>query len=71
MTIIAEQVSRSGKRLSEFERRVAVYKQRRHELESDPQAPESVATLLTKTAVIIGLSAARDVPVAGSACLPL
>ena len=66
MTVIAAQFKQSGAKLGEFEKRVAAYRQRRHELESDPQAPEGVAALLTKTAVMIGLSAASMVPIAGS-----
>jgi hypothetical protein len=69
MTAIAEEFSRSGARLAEFEKRAAAYRERRHALESDPQAPAGIATFITKTAVIIGLAAARDIPFAG-ACSP-
>ena len=71
MTVIAEQFSRRGVRLGEFEKRAAAYRERRHELESDPQAPEGIAAFITKTAVTIGLAAARDVPVAGSLLAPV
>jgi hypothetical protein len=71
MNAVAEQFSRSGARLSEFEKRAAAYQQWRHELESDPQAPEGIAAFLTKTAVIVGLAAARDVPFAGSLLAPV
>ena len=66
MAALAEQLSRAGGKLGAFEKRAADYRQRRHELESDPQAPAGVAAFLTKTAVTIGLAAARDIPVAGS-----
>jgi tetratricopeptide (TPR) repeat protein len=71
MTAIAEEFSRQGARLREFEKRVAVYRRRRHELESDPNAPEGVAAFLTKMAVVIGIHAARGVPIAGSVLAPV
>jgi tetratricopeptide (TPR) repeat protein len=71
MTVMAEEFSRGGVRLGEFEKRAAAYRERRHELEADPQAPEGVAAFLTKTAVTIGLAAARDVPIAGSLLAPV
>ena len=71
MAVMAEVFSRGGVRLAEFEKRAAAYRERRHELEADPQAPEGVAGFLTKTAVTIGLAAARDVPIAGSLLAPV
>jgi tetratricopeptide (TPR) repeat protein len=71
MTAIAEQFSRAGSKLGDFEKRAAEYRQRRHELESDPHAPAGVAAFLTKTAVTIGLAAARDIPFAGSVLAPV
>ena len=71
MTVMAEQFSRAGAPLGEFEKRAAAYRERRQELESDPHAPEGVAAFLTKTAVTIGLAAARDVPIAGSLLAPV
>ncbi len=71
MTAIAEEFRRCGARLGEFEKRAAAYRERRHELESDPHAPEGVAAFLTKTAVTIGLAAARDIPIAGSLVAPV
>jgi tetratricopeptide (TPR) repeat protein len=71
MTVMAEQFSRANARLGEFEKRAAAYRERRQALESDPNAPEGIAAFLTKTAVIIGLAAARDVPVAGSLLAPI
>jgi hypothetical protein len=44
MTVIAEEFSRGGARLGEFEKRAIAYRQRRRELESDPHAPDGVAT---------------------------
>ncbi len=71
MTAMAEQFSRVGCKLGEFEKRVDEYRQRRHEVESDPHAPAGFAAFLTKTAVTIGLAAARDIPVAGSLLAPV
>jgi tetratricopeptide (TPR) repeat protein len=71
MSAIAEQFSRAGRKFGDFEKRVAEYQKRRHELESDPQAPVGVAAFVTKTAVTIGLAAARDIPVAGSILAPV
>ncbi len=71
MTVIAKEFGRSGVKLADFEKRAAKYWQRRHELESDPQAPDGLASFITKTAVTIGLAAARDIPVAGSLLAPV
>ena len=71
MSAIAEELSRAGSKLGDFEKRAAEYQQRRHELESDPQAPPGVAAFLTKTAITIGLAAARDIPFAGSLLAPV
>lgn len=71
MTVIAQEFSRCGVRLGEFEKRAAAYQERRHELESDPHAPDGIAAFLTKTAVTIGLAAARDIPFAGSLLAPV
>jgi tetratricopeptide (TPR) repeat protein len=71
MTVIAEEFSRDGVRFGEFEKRAAAYRERRHELEADPHAPDGVAAFLTRTAVTIGLAAARDVPIAGSLLAPV
>jgi hypothetical protein len=37
----------------------------------DPHAPDGIASFITKTAVTIGLAAARDVPIAGSLLAPV
>jgi len=66
MTAISAQFAEAGVRLGDFGKRADAYRRRRHELESDPQAPDDIAAFLTKTAVTIGLAAVRDIPVAGS-----
>jgi len=65
MSVIADEFSQNRARLSEFQKRLAAYHKHRHTLESDPQAPDGVAALVTKAAVAIGISAARSAPVAG------
>jgi hypothetical protein len=42
MTAIAGGFARGGSGMTGFEKRAAEYRQRRHELESDPQAPDGV-----------------------------
>lgn len=71
MAVMAAGLARGGSKLSDFEKRAAQYWQRRRELESDPHAPDGVAAFLTRTAVTVGLAAARDVPIAGSLLAPL
>ena len=71
MAAIAAEFGRAGTRLGDFEKRFAEYRQRRHELESDPHAPSGVAAFLTRTAVTIGFAAARDIPFAGSLLAPV
>ena len=71
MSAVAADFNKAGARLEEFEKRAADYRRHRHAVESDPAAPAGVAAFLTKTAVVIGLSAARDIPVAGSLLAPL
>jgi tetratricopeptide (TPR) repeat protein len=71
MAKIAADIGRTGVKLGDFEKRAAEYRQRRHELESDPQAPAGIAAFLTKTAVMVGLAAARDIPLAGSLVAPV
>src|SRR5258708_22211763 len=71
MTVMAEEFSRGGVRLGEFEKRAAAYRKHRHELEADPQAPQGVAAFLTKTAGTIGLAATPDLPLAGSLLSPV
>ncbi len=71
MTAIAAEFKRGGVSLAEFEKRAARYRARRQELESDPHAPDGVAAFLTKAAITIGMSAARDIPFAGSLLAPV
>ena len=71
MTAIAEEFSRAGCKLGDFQRRAAKYRKRRHELESDPHAPAGVAAFLTKTAATIGFGAVCKLPGAGPFLAPV
>ena len=71
MSMLARGLSPDGDWMEEFSKRADAYLQRRHELASDPHAPDGVAAFLTRTAVIIGLQAARDLPIAGSLLAPV
>jgi CHAT domain-containing protein len=71
MSMMARGLGPGGDWMREFSKRADAYVQRRHELASDPDAPDGVAAFLTKTAVMIGLQAARDVPIAGSLLAPV
>ena len=71
MRAVADAFAREGMRFDQFEKRAAAYRRRRREVEADPEAPDGVAAFLTKTAVTVGLAAARDIPVAGSLLAPV
>ncbi|MBL7491075.1 tetratricopeptide repeat protein [Frankia sp. AgB1.9] len=66
MASIVAQLTSAGARCKDYADRHASYQQRRGELASDPNAPDGLATLLTRTAVRVGLHAAGDVPFAGA-----
>jgi tetratricopeptide (TPR) repeat protein len=63
MTALAADFAAQELPLKSFDKKLAVYHRRRHELEADPSAPGAV----TRSAVEIGLAAARMVPVVGGA----
>ncbi|MFD2421029.1 tetratricopeptide repeat protein [Amycolatopsis pigmentata] len=64
LTTLAADFIRQGLTFRRFSQKSETYRQRRHEVESDPKAP--AGAFLTKTAVGIGLSAAKGVPVLGA-----
>jgi len=63
MTALAADFAAQDLPLKSFDKKLAVYHRRRHELEADPAAQSGV----TRSAVEIGLAAARIVPVVGTA----
>ena len=62
---IATALARQGEPMKRFTRLIETYLQRRHEVETDRDAPPEAAVFLTLTAVRIGLHAARAVPGVG------
>jgi tetratricopeptide (TPR) repeat protein len=67
MARIAEQMAAQGHPMKNLLRMVETYRQRRSEVEADPQAPTGIASLMTRTATKSGVEALRAVPVAGEA----
>jgi hypothetical protein len=66
MEAIVSELERQGVRCKEFREQLGVYRQRRSELDSDPGVPEGLSSLLTQSAVRIGLRAAGDIPFIGA-----
>ncbi len=64
MSAIAADLAAQDARLTEFEAQLATYRQRRSELESDPNAP--LGDMLTTSTVRAGMALAKTVPVAGA-----
>ncbi|MEH2363671.1 ATP-binding protein [Nostoc sp.] len=63
---LAEELERQGHKLSQFTERYKVYRQKRQELETDPEAPQGFSAFVGKTMVKTGVRLARGVPVAGA-----
>jgi tetratricopeptide (TPR) repeat protein len=66
MGAIADQLGHQGHEMKAFNERLKVYRQRRQELESDPEAPHGIATSIGRSLGIAGFRLARQVPVAGA-----
>jgi tetratricopeptide (TPR) repeat protein len=66
MEAIVGNLEQQGVRCKEFRTRLAEYRQYRSELDGDPLAPEGMSSLLTRSAVRIGLRAAGDLPLIGA-----
>jgi tetratricopeptide (TPR) repeat protein len=66
MEAISGELERQGVRCKDFREQLGVYRQRRSELDGDPGTPEGLSSLLTQSAVRIGLRAAGDVPFIGA-----
>jgi len=63
----AQQFAEQGKTLSKFSERYKVYRQKREELETDPEAPKGFSAFAGKTLARAGVSLSRQIPVAGAA----
>lgn len=65
MEQIARQCADRGWRLATFAERAKVYRQRRQELEADPDAPQGLAGFVGRIVAKGGLSLVRQIPVGG------
>ncbi|WP_223280102.1 tetratricopeptide repeat protein [Nostoc sp. PA-18-2419] len=63
---LAEELERQGHKLPQFTERYKVYRQKRQELETDPEAPQGFSAFVGKTVVKTGVRLARRVPVGGA-----
>ncbi|WP_392481179.1 tetratricopeptide repeat protein [Nostoc sp. C110] len=63
---LAEDLERQGHKLSQFTERYKVYRQKRQELETDPEAPQGFSAFVGKTMAKTGVRLARRVPVGGA-----
>ncbi|MEH2406936.1 tetratricopeptide repeat protein [Nostoc sp.] len=66
MSRLAEELERQGHKLTQFTERYKVYRQKRQELETDPEAPQGFSAFVGKTVVKTGVRLARRVPVGGA-----
>lgn len=67
MGLIAAELDAKGYELKNFANRFKVYRQRRQELESDPEAPKGLANLIGRAIGKGGVHLARRIPVGGVA----
>ncbi|MEV4147562.1 tetratricopeptide repeat protein [Amycolatopsis sp. NPDC049691] len=63
---IVRAFARQGDPCKEFTKKSELYHEKRHELDADPATPDGLSSVLTRSAVRIGLRAAEDIPVVGS-----
>ncbi len=71
MAAIADELKKDRVLLADFDKRLTDYRRRMRDVASDSGAPDGIGSFLTKTAVAIGVAAARDIPVAGGLLAPL
>ncbi|RCJ41975.1 hypothetical protein A6770_35695 [Nostoc minutum NIES-26] len=62
---LAEELEQQGHKLTQFTERYKIYRQKRQELETDPDAPQGFSAFVGKTVVKTGVRLARQVPVGG------
>ncbi|WP_375468619.1 tetratricopeptide repeat protein [uncultured Nostoc sp.] len=63
---LAEELEQQGHKLTQFTERYKVYRQKRQELETDPEAPQGFSAFVGKTVVKTGVRLARRVSVGGA-----
>jgi tetratricopeptide (TPR) repeat protein len=61
----AEDLEKKGYKLPQFSERYKVFRQKRQELETDPEAPQGFSAFLGKTAIKTSVKLARNIPGAG------
>ncbi|MEH2354448.1 tetratricopeptide repeat protein [Nostoc sp.] len=66
MSRLAEDLEQQGHKLTQFTEHYKVYRQKRQELETDPEAPQGFSAFIGKTVLKTGVRLARRVPVAGA-----
>ncbi|MBE9067946.1 hypothetical protein IQ260_14930 [Leptolyngbya cf. ectocarpi LEGE 11479] len=62
MATFAKQLASQGQPLTKFSERYRVYRQKREELETDPDAPQGFSAFVGKTAAKVGLKLGRKIP---------
>jgi tetratricopeptide (TPR) repeat protein len=62
---MASELEKQGARFGRLRDRLATYRQRRRELDGDPGVPDGLSSVLTRSAVRVGLRAAGDIPFVG------
>ena len=62
MATFAKQLEAQGQSLSKFSERYKVYRQKREELETDPDAPQGFSAFVGKPAAKVGLKLGRKIP---------
>ena len=67
MARLALELEKLGHKLDKFSERYKVYRQKKQELESDPEAPQGFSAFLGQAVAKGGLKLAKQVPVAGAA----
>ncbi|WP_242040404.1 tetratricopeptide repeat protein [Anabaena subtropica] len=63
---LAEQLEQQGHKLGQFTERYKVYRQKRQELETDPEAPQGFSAFVGKTVAKAGMGMAKQVPGSGA-----
>jgi tetratricopeptide (TPR) repeat protein len=63
---LAEQIEQQGHRLTQFAERYKVYRQKKQELESDPEAPQGFSAFVGKAIAKGGLGLAKQIPGSGA-----
>ncbi|MEM8614801.1 MAG: tetratricopeptide repeat protein [Cyanobacteria bacterium P01_H01_bin.105] len=62
MATFAKHFAAQGQPLTKFDERYKVYRQRREELETDPEAPQGFSAFVGETAAKVGLKLSRKIP---------